>query len=122
MTEKKYRCTKCGAMEVVWVEPSADPMNIKPPKFVCQKCGNEYEIDSDISVINNNLVDGCFDYDLSDGTIIFRMTNSYLESEVSRELFEYMLFLSFTTVDEYNDKLMMLSKGLISLAQFLESN
>lgn len=56
MIEKKYRCTKCGAMEVVFVESDADPMNIKPPKFVCQKCGNEYEIDSDISVINNKTI------------------------------------------------------------------
>ena len=56
MTEKKYRCSKCGAVEVVFVEQSADPLNIKPPRFVCQKCGHEYELDSGISVINNKTI------------------------------------------------------------------
>ena len=74
-----------------------------------------------ISVINNQLVDGCFDYGLEDGHIIFRLTNSYLESEVDQDLFEYMLFLSFGTIDEYNDKLMMIAKGLLPLAKFIES-
>ena len=53
MTEKKYRCSLCGAVEVVFVDRSADPFNTKPPRLVCQKCGREYELDSGISVINN---------------------------------------------------------------------
>lgn len=56
MTEKKFRCSKCGAMEVILAEQSADPMGIKPPRFVCQKCGNEYDADSDIGVINNKTI------------------------------------------------------------------
>lgn len=56
MTEKKYRCSKCGAMEVILAEQSADPMGIKPTRFVCQKCGNEYDADSGIGVINNKTI------------------------------------------------------------------
>ena len=56
MTEKKFRCSKCGAMEVIIAEQSADPMGIKPPRFVCQKCGNEYDADSSIGVINNKTI------------------------------------------------------------------
>ncbi|MBE6707441.1 MAG: hypothetical protein E7577_07365 [Ruminococcaceae bacterium] len=56
MTEKKYRCSKCGAFEVVFVDRSADPFNTKPPRFVCQKCGCEYELDSGISVMNRNTI------------------------------------------------------------------
>ena len=56
MKTEKSRCTKCGAFEVVFVDQSADPFNIKPPRFVCQKCGREYELDSGISVINNKTV------------------------------------------------------------------
>ena len=56
MTENKFRCTKCGAMEVILAEQSADPMGIKPPKFVCQKCGREYDSDSVIGVINNKTI------------------------------------------------------------------
>ena len=56
MTEKKFRCSKCGAMEVILAEQSADPMDINPPRFVCQKCGNEYDADSGIGVINNKTI------------------------------------------------------------------
>ena len=56
MKTEKSRCTKCGAFEVVFVEQSADPLNIKPPRFICQKCGREYELDSGIGVINHNTI------------------------------------------------------------------
>ena len=56
MEREKSRCTKCGAVEVVFVEQSADPLNIKPPRFICQKCGCEYELDSGISVINHQTI------------------------------------------------------------------
>ena len=56
MEREKSRCTKCGAFEVVFVGRSADPFNTKPPRFVCQKCGHEYELDSGISVINHQTI------------------------------------------------------------------
>ena len=56
MEREKSRCTKCGAFEVVFVDRSANPFNTKPPRFVCQKCGREYEPDSGISVMNRNTI------------------------------------------------------------------
>lgn len=38
-----------------------------------------------------------------------------------KELFEYMLMVSAATIDEYNDKFLMIAKGMISFEQFLES-
>jgi len=74
-----------------------------------------------ISAINNSLVDGCFDYDIATGHIFFRMTNSYIESKISDEVFAYMLYLSCHVIDEFNDKLLMLAKGMVSMEQFLSS-
>lgn len=74
-----------------------------------------------ITVINDRLVDGSFDFDLSKGRITFRQTASYIESILGKELFEYMLMVSASTVDEYNDKFLMIAKGMISFEQFLES-
>jgi hypothetical protein len=48
------------------------------------------------------------------------MTNSFVESLLDAEVFEYMLSCSFATIDEYNDKLLMLANGTISLDKFLE--
>lgn len=74
-----------------------------------------------VSAINNVLVDGCFDYDLASGHMFFRMTNSFIESTIGEEVFSYMLFCSCQTIDEYNDKFLMLAKGMLSIEQFLSS-
>ena len=74
-----------------------------------------------VSAVNNMLVDGCFDYDIASGHMFFRMTNSFLESTMGEEVFAYMLYCSCQTIDEYNDKFLMLAKGMISIEQFLSA-
>lgn len=74
-----------------------------------------------ITVINDMLVDGSFDFDMAKGRVSFRLTSSYIESILGKELFEYMLMVSATTIDEYNDKFLMIAKGMISFEQFLEN-
>lgn len=74
-----------------------------------------------VSAINNVLVDGCFDYNISSGNMFFRMTNSFIESTMGEEVFKYMLLCSCKTIDEYNDKFLMLSKGMITVEQFLST-
>ncbi|MBO5714883.1 MAG: YbjN domain-containing protein [Clostridia bacterium] len=73
-----------------------------------------------VCAANYGLVDGSFDYDLRDGEIIFRMTSSYRESTLSEDLFEYMIMVAASTVDQYNDKFFMLAKGMMTVQQFLE--
>lgn len=75
-----------------------------------------------INVINWNLVDGSFDYNIADGSMVFRMTSSYRESILSEELFKYLVMVAAATVDGYNDKLFMLAKGMVSIQQFMEEN
>lgn len=72
-----------------------------------------------VSVANNILVDGCFDYDIKDGHLFFRMTNSFRESRIGKDLLDYMILCSLQTIDDFNDKFLMLSKGLMSIDQFL---
>ncbi len=74
-----------------------------------------------LTAINDNLIDGSFDFDMSEGRVSFRLTASYIESILSKDLFEYMLMVSATTVDEYNDKLFMMAKGMLSFDQFIEN-
>lgn len=74
-----------------------------------------------VSAINNLLVDGCFDYDVASGHMFFRMTNSFLESTIGEDVFSYLLYCSCKTIDEYNDKFLMLAKGMLSIEQFLAS-
>lgn len=74
-----------------------------------------------VSAVNNMLVDGSFDYNIASGHMFFRMTNSFIESTISEEVFFYMIFCSCQTIDEYNDKFLMLAKGMVSVEQFLAS-
>ena len=73
-----------------------------------------------VCTANYGLVDGSFDYDLSDGQILFRLTSSFRDSLLSEALFEYMIMVSASTIDKYNDRFFMLAKGMISLEQFIE--
>ena len=74
-----------------------------------------------VSAVNNKLVDGSFDYDIADGHMFFRMTSSFIESEIGNELFTYMLMVSCHTIDEYNDKFLMLGKGMMSIEDFISN-
>ena len=71
---------------------------------------------------NYRLADGSFDYNIGDGTIFFRLTSSFRESLVSKEMFEYMIRVSCFTVDKYNDQFLMISKGVLSLEDFIKNN
>ncbi len=71
--------------------------------------------------VNNRLANGTFDLNISDGTIICRLCNSYAGSELSEEVYKYLLFGACHMVDEYNDKFYMLSKGITDLKGFLEA-
>lgn len=75
-----------------------------------------------VAVANNGLRNGSFDFDISDGKIIFRMTACYIDSILGKELYKMMLIVSSDTIDRYNDKFLMLSKGMVSLEQFIESD
>ena len=73
-----------------------------------------------VSAINFSLVDGSFDYNFVDGTMLFRMTSSYRESLVGKDMFEYMLYVSCKTIDDYNDKLLMIIKEKMTIEDLVK--
>lgn len=75
-----------------------------------------------VSVANSRIVDGCFDYDVRTGHMFFRMTNSFIESEIGDDAFSYMMYCSCRTIDDFNDKFLMLAKNMMSLEQFISDN
>ncbi len=75
-----------------------------------------------VTCVNDHLVDGSFDFDIKSGHMFFRMTNSLIGNVLGTDTFSYMLYCSCGTIDDYNDKFLMLSKGMISLEQFMNKN
>lgn len=104
-------------------------MTVRPEPEVVQfrsilpfKMPEDKRIDGAIAVCvaNYRFINGCFDYDIADGEISFRLTSSYRDSYLSEELMKYMIMVSSATVDEYNDKFFMIGKGVVTIQQFIE--
>ena len=70
-----------------------------------------------VSMINYSMVAGSFDFNPATGGLWFRLTSSYRDSLISKAVYDYMLGVSCSTVDEYNDKLLMIAKGNMSLQE-----
>lgn len=73
-----------------------------------------------VCVANYNLVHGSFDYDIRDGEISFRLTSSYRDSKIGEEMLKYMVMVAASTTDSYNDKFFMLSKGALTVQEFIK--
>ncbi len=73
-----------------------------------------------VSSANYGMVDGNFDFDYTTGKILFRLTSSYMNSLVGKEMFEYMLFCACYTIDAYNDKFLVVAKRDMTVAEILE--
>jgi len=71
-------------------------------------------------VASFSLADGNFDYDFTDGSIFFRLTASFRGSLIGENLLQYMISAACTIVDEYNDRFLMLDKGLMTIEKFIE--
>lgn len=75
-----------------------------------------------INVANYNFIDGSFDYNIKNGNILFRMTQSYIGMPLSNDVHDYMLHILTTTVDEYNDKFMKIADGSMTIEEFIQSD
>lgn len=64
-----------------------------------------------VSEINAYLLDGHFDFDYHTGNINFRIFLSFANSIIDKQAFEYLISAIFDAVDEYNDKLLFISKS-----------
>lgn len=80
------------------------------------------EIAVAVASVNNVLVQGNFDYDVLTGRLFFRLSNSIRGCKLSEEVMMRSILLACQTVDEYNDRFLMLSKGILTLEKFLELN
>jgi hypothetical protein len=68
------------------------------------------------------MVDGSFDYNLADGSVVFRMTNCFMESQIGPGLFQYMIGCSAAMVEKYNEQFLALDKGMLSISDFIANS
>lgn len=73
-------------------------------------------------VASYGMADGCFDYDMTEGRIVFRLVASYRESRIGQGLIQYMISCAIAMVDHYNHQFLALDKGMIDIQKFMEMN
>lgn len=65
--------------------------------------------------LNLLLADGSFDYDFSTGEVLFRITSSYKDSIISRDLVGYMIACLLITIVQNSDKLLKINSGELTV-------
>ena len=73
-----------------------------------------------VSIVSSVLNDGSFDFNYKNGEICFRMTASYENSIIGKDCFDYMLYCSANTIDVYNDKLLLISLGKMTIPELVD--
>ena len=72
------------------------------------------------SLINDHLPNGSFDFSDVSCKVVFRLCLPYMDSLLGKGAFEYLLFFAANLVDAYNDKLLMIAKGMMDYDRFKE--
>ncbi len=77
------------------------------------------ELSLAVNAANYGFTNGSFDYDMRDGEIRFRMSQSYMGCQIGREFFEFMIYYSLAVVTRYSSKFFALNKGYMNLNDFI---
>lgn len=77
--------------------------------------------DSAVAVCNINyaLTDGRFDLDTDNGQVYYRMTATFMESDLSQVALLYMINYATWAMDTFNGKLLAISAGNLTVDDFL---
>ena len=88
------------------------PMPFTIPESTRDKMGKA------IIIANYTMLNGSFEFDFSDGYLAFKMVVPYMESIISEAVCKYMIVLSCSMTDKFNDKFQALAEDRMTLAEF----
>ncbi len=72
-------------------------------------------------IASHGLSDSNFDYEFFSGSIFFKVSESFLNRDLSEGLIQYMIDLAYTLVNEYNYKFYQFDQGEIGLADLMST-
>ncbi|MBR2480911.1 MAG: YbjN domain-containing protein [Clostridia bacterium] len=74
-----------------------------------------------ICAINDGLLYGNIDFDMEKGALSFRMTTCFSNSLISKSVFNQMMQIGISTIDDYNDLIFDFVEGKMSLDNLLKA-
>ena len=72
------------------------------------------------SQLNHLYNDGCFDFDIQDPCISFRLTTNYWDSILSEDVITYLMNISLNALEEECPVLEKINHGSLTIEEFLE--
>lgn len=136
LDNRNWKYDKAENKLMVKTDVKSDPFNIefllcvKPKSEVVSlysffpfKIPEDKRSDFAVAVCSANytMINGTFDYNPSDGSIVFRLVSSYKDSIPGEGLFNHVINISASTIKRYSEKFSLIGKGLLSVQQFIES-
>ncbi len=69
---------------------------------------------------NVHLYDGCFEFNYFTGEMAFRVALEFVNSDIGKDAFVYLLKVAVETIDCYDEKLLFLTRNDMSAKQIVE--
>ena len=69
---------------------------------------------------NEKLLQGSFDFNTKEGRVIAKVTNSFVDMEVSKGMVSVMFVRLMKMLEEYSEKLRSASKGIVDLSGYFD--
>ena len=100
------------------IDPDRQIMYLKSPMpfgIPVEKCDI---IGKAVLIANFSMLNGSFEFNHHDGYLAFKMVIPYMGSIISEEVCKYMILLSCSMTDKFNDKFQLLAEGNMSIDEF----
>ena len=100
------------------IDAERQVMYLKSPMPFAVPVPAREQITKAVVIANYSMLNGSFEFDITDGYLAFKMVVPYMESIISEKVCHYMITLSCSMTDKFNDKFKALVDGRITLHEF----
>lgn len=102
----------------VKVDAERGVMYLKSPMPFTVSADRINDITVATTIANWAILNGCFELDRQDGYCGFKMVVPFMDSIISERVCKYLIDLSCNMVDKYNDKLLSVANGTMTIDEF----
>lgn len=100
------------------VDANRSVMFLKSPMPFTTTRRNVYDVMEAVTIANWAMLNGMFEMDIDQGYVGFKVVVPFMESIISEPLCKYMLDMSCRMVDTFNDKLVAVAEGRMTINEF----